>query len=802
MNLVNIYNDSRSISLFVRNNDKTLSIIKDESFFPYFFEPHVDGKYKGFDGTPLKKLIVSEPSDVPKLRTSTSYESDILFTKRYVIDKIKEITPSPLRWCMFDMEIQTKPNEMPNPREQKRAIYPVSCLVLYDNYEDKYYEFYRLNYKTESDMLLDFCATVKRLSPDMLMAHNMYGFDFPYLSYRLPGFAEKISPIGKARYGDKDLSFPAGISIVDTLEWWKKLTLNKEETYALDGLMAKYLGYDKGKYKNVDFTKIDETVLGRCRGDVQGMVELEKKKQLIPYFDMIRRIGMVEFEDMKWNSRIIDMLLLKEAKAQDVVLPMKPRDIEDEEFEGAIREALKTGVFNNVGKYDLSGAYLYNIICLCLDSVNIVDGPGENIIKIDVRDRTTQAVTASYYVKQNPDALLPLVVSKLVNEKNKLKDLLGKINPESPEYKDIEQRYSGFKSLVLSAWGVIGNKYFRRYDNRVASMTTGCVRDLLYYVIEELKKVGKEVIYYDTDSTFIMDGGENISEYLNSLIEKWAIERFGKKVSIRFDHEGHFKDIFIVAKCRYRGHLDTGHGIKDEVKGIESKRKDSTIFMKKFQTSLFDKCLAQEPKASILSWIQDQITTIKNTPLVEIASPVKLSKKPEEYLTNNIVPRTLRDTPGFDKKVGEPFFIIAVEPEYYTEPKTEVKFWREVPGKKEGTVKKETLTKKKLEELCHELGINDIDNPNFDRDLTLIGVKRETVTKEVKKARDMMAFDEDKQDHLRPINWEKMVNKNVIKKLISPFKALGWEADLANFNVTDEDMKEEDDEANDDKSAE
>jgi DNA polymerase elongation subunit (family B) len=384
-------------------------------------------------------------------------------------------------------------------------------------------------------------------------------------------------------------------------------------------------------------------------------------------------------------------------------------------------------------------------------------------------------------------------VGHLVTEKNVLKDKLGKTNPESPEYKDLEQRYAGFKSLVLSAWGVIGNRFFRRYDHRVAAMTTGCVRDLLFYVITELKAVGKEVIYYDTDSTFIMDNGENISEYLNSLIKKWALDRFNKEVSIRFDYEGHFKDIFILAKCRYRGHLDTGHGIKDEVKGVESKRKDSTIFMKKFQTAFFDKVLAFNTKETILAWIQEQINAIKTTPLTEIASPVKLSKKPEEYKTNNIVPRTLKDTPQLHKNVGDPFYIIAVEPEFYTEKKQVTKYWKEIPGKKAGTVKKEPLTIVKLKEILKtaKVQIEDIDVSL----LADLGVKSETVTVDQKKARDMQAFDEDNQSHLSPINWERMIEKNILKKLVSPFKALGWTDELKKFGNIEE---ETEDEGNDD----
>ena len=55
----------------------------------------------------------------------------------------------------------------------------------------------------------------------------------------------------------------------------------------------------------------------------------------------------------------------------------------------------------------------------------------------------------------------------------------------------------------------------------------------------------------------------------------------------------------------------------------------------------------------------------------------------------------------------------------------------------------------------------------------------------------MQAFDEDNQKHLRPINWERMVEKNILKKLVSPFKALGWTEDLKKFGNVEEETADE-----------
>lgn len=791
MNLVNIYSKGREIYLFLRDKQGNLEIRRDASFFPYYYDQCPEGICAGYDGTKLKKLYLSSPQEVAERRNNASYEADILFTKRYVIDKVAEITPTTLRWNMVDMEILIPRNEVPKPLETKKAPYPISCIVLYDNLTDRYHTWYLGDFKNESDLWLAFCNHLQNNPPDLLIAHNMNGFDYPYWFYRIPDFARRISPINQTRYGTKDFIFPAGISIIDSLEWWKKYTLNKEESYALESLMEKYLGYGKGKYKNIDFFKLSPDIVGRCQGDVRGMVELEKKMQMIPHYDLIRRISHIEWEDINWNSRIIDMFLLRQAKKCNVVLPMKPRaeEIDDEEFEGAFRDAFETGAFYGIGKYDLSGAYCYAIIDLCLDSVNIVDTFTENCISVEVKSRITQTVEKTYFVKQNPDALLPRVVKQLVDEKNKLKKSKEEANPESSEYEDIEKRYNAFKTIVLSAWGVIGNKYFRLYDSRVASMITAVVRDLLHYVLNELKEAGYKVIYIDTDSAFINDGGENISDFLNKLVEQWAVEKFGKKVTIEFDYEGHFQKLLILAKCRYIGYLKGSKGIKKEIKGVEAKRKDSTKFMKKFQEELIDKILNKESKEGIMTWISERVEGLRNESLENIAFPCSLSKKPGEYASYTKPLQALDNSPGFKKDIGDRFYYIYVEPEYYTEEREIIEYYVEVPGKRAGTVKKEKLTKKKLDVLCHP---DPLITKMPDVLVAEGKIRKEARIQRVKKVRDVMAFDEDRKNHLRPIDWSQVIRRNITLKLETIFQAMGWQEDLKHFGI---DIKETNEDA-------
>ena len=98
--LTNIFNDNREIYLFYRvGND--LTIMRDNLFFPYYYEKNDRGIFLGYNGEKLNKIFTRAPYEIPKKRTSNSMESDIIYTKRYLIDKIN-IIKAKLRYIIFE----------------------------------------------------------------------------------------------------------------------------------------------------------------------------------------------------------------------------------------------------------------------------------------------------------------------------------------------------------------------------------------------------------------------------------------------------------------------------------------------------------------------------------------------------------------------------------------------------------------------------------------------------------------------------------------------------------------------------
>jgi len=484
MKLANIHSEGRKLYLFLRDSNGKQEIQTVDDFFPYYYEKDsMSTKFKSFTGIPLRKIYVSKPSEIRKNRSNESWESDINLCKRYIIDKIDCFDKTVIKYLFIDVEILT--DVLPNVLKANK---PISCISVYNSATKETKTFSIKDIKDEPAMLMKFMNYVKTEAPDCILGWNISAFDYPYMFSRIKNFPEQISPISKSRYGKNNIFLPAGISIVDYLTLFKKLTLNKEEEYSLDFIAEKHLG--KGKqFKNINFNELSEKLILRNKEDVEIMVKLEEKFKLIEYYDEIRRLARVEWEDLEWNSRIVDNLLLQEAKKQNLVLPMKPQDAENEEIQGAYREIYDSGAFYDVEKYDVSSAYPLAITSFCLDVANITHENDENTILIN-----------DTYFKQNENALLPSVVRKAIELKNKVKHELNQLKVDSEEHENMKTKYSAIKSVINSIYGSMAMRYFRLYNPIVASTITFLVRDLLHYVKDKLEEKQHKVIYVDTDS--------------------------------------------------------------------------------------------------------------------------------------------------------------------------------------------------------------------------------------------------------------------------------------------------------------
>jgi DNA polymerase elongation subunit (family B) len=671
MKLSNIYNKGRNIFLFSREEESTLIMDVDATYYPYFYELDEDGIFNTIDGKKAKKVFVGEPKDIATVSSKNSYSSDIPFVKKYIIDKIPSIDESPIRYAFLDIEVMTK-----GKLDIEKADNSISCITYYDSYLKELISFYLGNYSSDKQLLLDLIVYIQKNTPDLLLAWNV-DFDYSYISNRCKkykvDFGKEISPIKEVRFGEGGHFYPAGISILDYMGMYRKYTLGKKRSYTLDFILESEIGKGK-KYKNIDFSTLSEEVLLRNREDVEGLVKLEEKNKIIKYFDDIRRLSKCLWEDLPsrliekdnkrmWisnNSKIIEMLILEEAKNKNIILPNKVKDRENEdELEGAFRETFDTGLFQNVYKFDLGSAYPTAIVDFTLDIQNLTNIDDANKICIPLISRKDGRLIDTIYVKRNSNTIFPSAIHPLLELKDRRKNELKTSTVGTEEHSKIQISYDSLKSVVNSFFGVIALKSFRLNNISIASCITFLVRDLILYINEKIKDYGYKVIYADTDSVFIVCD-KNITDLLNSLVIKWGKDKYDVDVTIKFDFEGIFENLLLLKKCRYFGYINTKKGLKEEIKGIEVKRSDSSKYMAEFQKELIKKILFGKKQEEVNIWIEEEKKRMRTINPFEISLPAKIGMK--DYDGKPIFIRAYNNTRLFNKK----FSLNAGEIFYYT----------------------------------------------------------------------------------------------------------------------------------------
>jgi len=160
--VTNVINDGNIIYVFHRVGEK-LCLFKDITFKPYFYQEADNGIFRAINGKRVKKIVCRYPYEVAKKRDNTSYEADVLFYKRYIVDKLGQFLPAKIKYSFIDIEVLC--SALPSPEFPNS---PISCISVSNNYTKTIKTFYIGNLantdeieKEEKVLLNNFVAWIK-----------------------------------------------------------------------------------------------------------------------------------------------------------------------------------------------------------------------------------------------------------------------------------------------------------------------------------------------------------------------------------------------------------------------------------------------------------------------------------------------------------------------------------------------------------------------------------------------------------------------------------------------------------------
>ena len=469
--------------------------------------------------------------------------------------------------------------------------------------------------ENEKEMFLYFINKIRDLDPDLIVGWNSNNFDLPYLFNRCKklGIDKQFKTISPMNWciSDKNDFKVKGRVCFDLLKGYKILTAGEKVSYRLNSISKLELGEEKVKLPiNMSFEELNKQnkpkLVEYSRQDTLLLKLLNEEKGIIDYFDTLRREIGCNWEDLQYNTRIADVLLIRKLDKKFILpttIPHKRKDLK-----GGLVLTPKPGLHKNVGVLDLKSLYPSIIISYNM-SPETINKEG----KIDVGNGI------KFKSKEECKGLIPDILIELFKLRKHYKSLMKQYPYSTSLYNKYYNQQYAIKIILNSFYGVLGSPHYRLYREEIAGSVTYIGRKIINWTKEEVNKKGMDVIYADTDSNFIKVEGENaverlkeICSYINFIYKDFAQQHNILVHNFEMEFEKLFSKVFFgESKKRYAGlvnYLD-GEILNPEklvIVGFEVIRSDSSYIAQKIQKKLFRMVLEEKNKSDIDEFIKTE----------------------------------------------------------------------------------------------------------------------------------------------------------------------------------------------------
>ena len=401
--------------------------------------------------------------------------------------------------------------------------------------------------RDEQHLLKEFMMFWQDNYPDVITGWNTDFFDVPYLIRRIDrelgeSFSNKISPWGLINErktfikGNEELHYDIiGISQLDYLELYKKYTYTKQESYKLDYIAEQELGDRKKENPGEDFkdfyTNYWQQFVEYNIHDVELVDKLEDKMRLLELHLTMAYNAKINPEDVYSQVRMWDTIIYNHLRAKNIVIPAKSVSGKDAQFEGAFVKDPLIGMHKWMVSFDLNSLYphlimQYNISPETLTSEKFsvtVDKLLNKEVDTEYLKRRDLALTANGWTyRKDVKGFMPELMEQMYVNRSKFKKQMLRVQQEYEKdksqkhlLKDISRLNNlqmAMKIALNSAYGAMGNQYFRYFDIRMAEgiTTSGqlsirwMANKLNAFMNKTLKTDNKDyVVAIDTDSIYL-----------------------------------------------------------------------------------------------------------------------------------------------------------------------------------------------------------------------------------------------------------------------------------------------------------
>lgn len=450
------------------------------------------------------------------------------------------------------------------------------------------------DYETEAGLFDAWCEWVREVNPSMIIGHNIYMYDLPYINFCAEragtsinlgrdgsciSFSNRPSKFRKdgSQFYEYHKCFIYGREIVDTMFLAYKYDVGRKyENYRLKSIIAteglevsdrQFYDADQIRYRYLDpeeWEKIKQYAIHDA-DDAIALYDL-----MIPAFFYLTQSIPKSFQQMMTSasgSQINAFLVRSYLQNYHSV----PKTTEGHPFEGAISIG-NPGVYKNVFKVDV--ASLYPSIMLQERVYDKYKDPNQHFVQM-VEYFTTERLENKQRAKDTGDRY----------------------------YKDLEQAQ---KIVINSAYGMMGAPGLNFNSPLNASLVTRKGREILQKSIDWALENGFQLVNADTDSISITLDGDHLEEEIRDRILTEINEMYPER--IRFEDDGYYPSVIVIKVKNYALKDEKG---KVKIKGSALKGTMKEKALQKFMKEILD-LLFENKKEEVINLYHKYVKEIYN----------------------------------------------------------------------------------------------------------------------------------------------------------------------------------------------
>ena len=454
-----------------------------------------------------------------------------------------------IRVANIDIEVASE-DGFPYPEQANQPVTAitvkmdgVSYVLGVGEFNTTYSSVKYLDCKSEDKLILKFIELWRHLDPDIVTGWNVQFFDIPYLYNRICNLydekmASRLSPLGFVTeriatiLNKQQVCFElAGISILDYLELYKKFTYSNQESYRLDHIANVEIGEKKLDYSEfstlhqlykLDYPKFIEYNIR----DVDLVERIDDKMKLIDLVIAIAYDAKVNYTDTFTQVRMWDVLIHNYLLDKKIVIPPKTTHEKKSTYVGAYVKDPKVGMHKWVMSFDLNSLYPHLIMQYNISPETFINEQAkidiDDIINRNIETPKDKVLAANgYHFRKDKQGFLPEMMQKMYDDRviYKQKMIEASIDYEKSKSQKDANDISKYHNLQLakkvqlnSAYGALGNKWFRFFDVRQAEAITMSGQLSIKWIekrvneyLNKLLQTEEEdyVLASDTDSLYI-----------------------------------------------------------------------------------------------------------------------------------------------------------------------------------------------------------------------------------------------------------------------------------------------------------